>query len=107
MTNYTATQSQNAIGNAVVVPINKAYWEVRIQGIDYSEIESVVSVIDLHNLDNYEQEIKLVRLFIKKLHTRLKERDSYKTAVVNGIRTTKDDYTFLSFVSIMKEGLWY
>ena len=103
MTNYNATQSQNAIGNAVVVPTNEAC----IKGIDYSEIESLVSVINLHSLDSHQHEIKLIRLFIKKLHTRLHERDSYKTEIVNGLRKTKDDYTFVSFVSLLKEGLWY
>jgi hypothetical protein len=103
MTNYNATQSQNAIGNLLVVPTNEAC----IKGIDHSEIESLLSVINLHNLDNYENEIKLVRLFVKKLHKRLQERESYKAEVINGLRKTKDDYTFLSFVSIMREGLWY
>lgn len=102
MTNYNATQSQNAIGNAVVLPTNEAC----IKGINYSEIEALVSSITM-NLPNHEKEIKLVRLYIYRLHARLKERNSYKTEVVNGLLKTKDDYTFLSFVEIMKEGLWY
>ena len=102
MANLNAKQSKQAIGNNLVVPTNEAC----IKGVNYSEIENLVLIINLFELDNYENEIKLVRLFIKKLHANLKERNSVKTEVVNGLLKTKDDFTFLSFVYQLREGLW-
>ena len=102
MSDFNSGQSKQAIGNNLVVPTNEAC----ITGVDYSEIENLVLIINLFELDNYENEIKLVRLFIKKLHANLKSRNSFKAEVVNGLLKTKDDFTFLSFVYQLKEGLW-
>jgi len=102
MSVFNSEQSKQAIGKSLVIPTNKAC----IKGVDYSEIESLLSVINWLDTDNYQSEIKLVRLFIKKLHANLKKRNSVKTEVVNGLLKTKDDFTFLSFVYELREGLW-
>lgn len=102
MANLNAEQAKQATGNNLVVPTNKAC----IKGVDYSEIENLVVLIDWLDTDNYQNEIKLVRLFIKKLHANLKSRNSVKSELVNGLLKTKDDFTFLSFVYQLKEGLW-
>ena len=102
MTNMNAEQSQRAIGNSLVVLKNEA----SIKGIDYSEIEGLLNVIDLFNLDQHKQEVNLIRFFVKELHANLKKRNSVKTEIINGLLKTKDDYTFISYVSLLREGLW-
>jgi len=100
MTVFNAEQSQAITNNHNVIPLNEAC----IYGVDYLEIQSLVNSMDLFNLQ--DEQVKLVRLFVKKLHTNLKERESYKTEIVAGLLRTKDDFTFVSFVQALAEGLW-
>ena len=102
MSNLNSQEHNEAIGNNLVVPTNKAC----IKGIDYSEIDSLLSVIDIFDTDNYQKEIKLVRLFVKKLHDNLKSRESFKTPLVKGLTKVDDDFTFITYTQQLREGLW-
>lgn len=104
----TAEQSQKKIGNSLVLPMNKPAIDNTIKGVAYDEVAKIVESLDVFNLDDElsQYKIKLVRLFIKKLRDRLKARDSFKYEVVNGLHKTKDDYTFITWVYQMREGLW-
>jgi hypothetical protein len=108
MTIYNAKQSKNAIGNSLVLPINKSAIDTTIKGITYDEIAQIVKSLDVFNLDDElsQYKIKLVRIFVKKLRDKLKERNSCKYEVVNGLHKTKDDYTLITWVYQMREGLW-
>jgi hypothetical protein len=104
----TAKQSQKKISNSLVLPMNKPAIDNTIKGVTYDEVAKIVKSLDVFNLDDElsQYKIKLVRLFIKKLRDRLKARDSFKYEVVNGLHKTKDDYTFITWVYQMREGLW-
>ena len=80
----------------------------KIEGNDYSEIELIVNSLDLFNLDDKvsQYKIKLIRLFIKKLLSNLKERNSYLVPIINGLHETTDDYTFVTCVYTLRKGLW-
>ena len=108
MTTLNAKQAQSLIGNSLVLPINAPAINNTIKGVDYSEVEQIVNSLDFFNLDDElsQYKIKLVRLFIKKLLNNLKERDSYLVPIINGLHKTKDDFTFISWVYQVKEGLW-
>lgn len=106
MTVFNSEQRNQAIGKSLVIPTNEAC----IKGNDYTEIEPILNSIDFFDLISdttlYAREIKLLRLFVKKLHKKLATRNSYVAPVVKGLLDIEDDYTFVSFVSLMKEGLW-
>ena len=104
----TAEQSQKKIGNSLVLPMNKPAIDNTIKGVAYDEVAKIVESLDVFNLDDElsQYKIKLVRLFIKRLLTRLKERNSYLVPIINGLDKTKDDYTFITWVYQMREGLW-
>lgn len=98
----TPAEAQELLRNKIVVPKNTAC----IRGIDFSEVAGLFFVIDVFDIDSYQNEIKLLRLFVKKLHANLKERQSCKTPIVKGLLNTKDDYTFVTFAHQLREGLW-
>ena len=106
MTVFNSEQKNLAIGKSLVIPTNEAC----IKGNDYTEIEPILNSINflelISNTTLYAREISLLRLFVKKLHKNLETRNSYVAPVVKGLLDIEDDYTFVSFVSLMKEGLW-
>lgn len=107
MTELTAKQSAK-LTTGLVLPMNKSAIDNMIQGVSYDEIAKIVKSVDVFNLDDElsQYKIKLIRIFIKKLLDRLKARDSYLVPIVNGLHKTKDDFTFVTWVYQMREGLW-
>ena len=79
-------------------------FEPRVNGVHYSEIESVVNSIDLFDIDTHK--VALVREFISALLLRLQKRDSYLVPAVSGIANIEDDFTFIQWVHATRELLW-
>lgn len=99
----------NHIQGAPVVPMNKSAIEKTIKGVNYSEVEKIVETLDVYDLDNLyaKQVVKVVRIYVTKLLKRLESRESYLVPLVEGLKNTTDDYTFITSVYLLKDVLWY
>lgn len=85
------------------------HTELRIQGVSFSEVETLFGDFDFYDLHDStsQKKIGLIRLFVRKLYERKQEGGFDSATIVKALSEIEDDFTFLQWTWTMRKGLWH